>query len=58
VLYKHRGNEETENFELYSKEELKAVFIFIILTQGDQGKEGLRARNMSIVSPRTFWSMV
>jgi ABC-type antimicrobial peptide transport system permease subunit len=32
--------------------------MYIILTQGDAGKEGLRARNMSIVSPRSFWSMV
>jgi hypothetical protein len=58
VTFIHNDEEVQETFELLSKQQLQALLTYIILTQGEQGKQGLRARNMSIISPRSFWSMV
>jgi hypothetical protein len=58
VTFIHNDEEIQETFQLLSKPQLQALFTYIILTQGEQGKQGLRARNMSIISPRSFWSMI
>lgn len=58
VSYREDERFIPEYFVLRSLEALKAVFVRVMETGGDAGREFLTGRAMAISSPSVFWSLV
>jgi len=58
VTFKHQNELIEESVEFYSKAQLTAIIMFVVLSQGDKGKEAMRPLKMATASPRTFWCLI